>query len=330
MLSGRFILTALIVLGLAPGTFLRTHIDDRPHTYHIHIERLDEVVFDGPLSLTGAWELTSSHDHFGGFSALVADREGTLLAASDRGWMLTLPWSEAVPAEEQARFAFFAERESGPLTMVDLEGLALDPASGTLWGSYENFNRIERVEQSGARTNIAPEAMREWNANSGPETLLRLSDGRFLVLSEGPVIADDPLRTGLLFPDDPLSGAQPIAFGLQTPERFSPVDTTELPDGSLLVLLRRLHVRFPAGFDAAIMRVSLEGIAEGDAIAGEVIASLAGPILSENWEGITFVCESDDCSDPVSARGSVYVISDDNFSVAQRNLLIRFAWPKDG
>ena len=57
---------------------------------------------------------------------------------------------------------------------------------------------------------------------------------------------------------------------------------------------------------------------------GRMIQRLTGGIFADNFEGIAFVPSA---ADP--AKGSVWLIADDNFSVFQRSLLVRFDWPGD-
>jgi hypothetical protein len=52
-----------------------------------------------------------------------------------------------------------------------------------------------------------------------------------------------------------------------------------------------------------------------------VIQRLEGGPFADNFEGIAFTPSPED-----PARGTVWVISDDNFSVFQRSLLVRFDW----
>ena len=169
--------------------------------------------------------------------------------------------------------------------------------------------------------------MRGWSANSGPETIERLPDGSFLVLSEAPEGNGETDRPGLLFAGDPIDNVDPTEFRIITPRRFSPVDATSLPDGTVLILLRRVQASIPVSFDAAIMRADPSTIREGEQWSGEVIARLEGPIYGENFEGIAFVPGYDAGHNESATAGSVYLISDDNFSIFQRNLLVQLALP---
>ncbi len=327
--SRRFLLICAIALGLAPGTFVRTQIDPNRQEIAIKVTPLAERNgVRGELAVTGAWEITASHPFFGGFSALVSAGEGGLIAGSDRGWTLELPLASGEPTGSGAKFFYFATRRDSFREMADLEGMARDPNTGTLWTTYEGFNAVQRDRTDGASARISPKEMRRWSANSGPETIVRLAGGSFIILAEAPDRMDRRDRPGLLFAGDPIEDVQPTEFRIATPRRYSPVDATALPDGTVLILLRRLQISLPATFDAAIMHADPAEIEQGGIWNGEIIANLEGPLFGENFEGIAFVPKESVAEGETSEQsGHIYLIADDNLSVFQRNLLVRLAWP---
>lgn len=318
----RLLLLAVIVIGLAPGTFVRTTTGVRSDVAVVTITSLaPQDGITGPLTLTGTWELTSPHGWFGGFSALTAAGGTSLIAGSDRGWLLDLDLAGHEPRAVPGSFRFVGRRARGRAEVVDLESLARDPASGTLWAAFENFNLVERLAPDGTQTARRPPEMRGWSGNSGPETMERFADGRFLILAEGSERSGLDDRPALLFPGDPLEPNAPLAFRFVSGPEYDPVDATQLPDGRVLVLLRRVKYTVPAQFDTVIAVADPALIRPGEPWDARVFQRLSGPLYGENFEGIAFV---PDPADP--ARGSVWLIADDNFSMFQRNLLLRFAW----
>ncbi len=341
----RLALICAIALGLAPGTFLRTHYDHDPQNIAISVTPLAQSSgVSGQLQVTGVWQLTASSPFFGGFSALVNSgaimgentNEGALLAGSDKGWTLAIPLDAGEPVESGLTFTYFAHRRGSFASMFDLEAMARDPDTGTLWTAYEGFNAVQRDQTDGTSARIAPPEIRRWSANSGPEAMVRLADGRFIILAEAPEGSGHEYdgratRPGVLFAGDPVedAAADPVTFRLSTPPKYSPVDATQLPDGSVLILLRRLQITVPATFDAAIMRADPSDIAAGGVWSGEVIAQLEGSLFGENFEGIAYVSSLQETSpqDQNGREGAIYLISDDNLSVFQRSLLVRLDWP---
>ena len=319
----RLALIAGVMLALTPGTCVRTSIGKRSDPAVVTISpRPERSGVSGELALTGVWELTSPHGWFGGFSALVAGRGQALVAGTDRGFLLDIDLASGRPRAVPGSFRFAGTRTNGRKEVIDLESLARDPASGTLWGGFETRNIVVRYAPDGARGFRAPPAMAGWSENSGPEAMVRLADGRFLVIGEGSVRGSPDQHEALLFAGDPVEGGAPLAFRFAAPAAFDPVDATQLPDGRVLILLRRVAYTLPAAtFDTAIAIADPAGIRAGQPWRARVIQRMAGGIFADNFEGIAFVPSPED-----PARGAVWVITDDNLSVFQRSLLIRFDW----
>ncbi len=325
----RWLLLVVVALGLGPGLFWRTPTGLRSDGAAVSVTRIaDRAGVAGELTLTGAWELSSPHGWFGGFSALVADDEGGLIAGSDRGWLLEIDLSGPAPRAIPESFRFVGRRAGVRDEVVDLESLARDPADGTLWAGFEAFNQIERFAPDGTRTFRAPPEMARWSRNSGAETMERLADGRFVVIAEGPERGGKALHRALLFARDPVEPQTPAAFRFASWPGYDPVDATQLPDGQVLILLRRVEYALPARFDTAIAIADPAAIRPGKPWRGRIIQRLTSGVFADNFEGIAFV---PDPADP--SRGAVWVIADDNFSAFQKSVLVRFDWvgrPENG
>lgn len=318
----RLALLVLTAIALGPGTFLRTQTGKRSDPAVVAITPLAEREgVSGPLALTGAWELTSRHGWVGGFSALVAKGGTGLVAGTDRGFLLDIDLSGAAPRAVPGSFRFVGVTGRGRKEFVDLESLVRDPVTGTLWAGFEYENLVVRYAPDGARRIVAPPEMDKWNRNSGPEAMVRLADGRFLVIAEGPDDGSDTLHEALLFPGDPILGGKPTTFRLRAPADYDPVDATQLPDGRVLILLRRVRYSIPARFDTAIAIADPRQIRAGATWRVRVIERLEGGIFADNFEGLAYIPSAQDPS-----RGAVWVITDDNFSIFQRSVLARFAW----
>ncbi|MEP3052030.1 MAG: esterase-like activity of phytase family protein [Erythrobacter sp.] len=322
----RLILTLAVAIGLSPGTWLRTETTQRDFDAPITVTPIavrDGV--EGPLALTGAWTLSSRNDHFGGYSALIWLGDDRLLAGSDRGRLLEIMLGVEGPVAEGAKLSFVPGRGETKREFSDLEALTIDHSTGTIWAAFESRNIIERRDAQGKVTRRRPPEIGEWSANSGPESLVRFADGRFLLLAEGFSNEDITDRAGLLFASDPAEVTQSTAFRFGSPSRFRPVDAALLPSGEVMILLRRVRYTFPATFDAMLMQADPAEI-EADAVwTGEIVARISGEHFGENLEGITFVPDADN-----PAAGSLYLIADDNLSAFQTSLMLRFAWPIEG
>ncbi len=290
---------------------------------HVSFARLSIAGLPPPgagMKLLDAWQLRSAGDAFGGYSTLVAlDGGEHFLSASDRG--RELRFRDPSLGDPQARMGYFVARGGADKLDVDVEGLTRDPASGTIWASYEQTNRIVRIgPDAGALQAIAPPAMRHWPSNSGPEAILHLADGRFLVLEEaqGEWWSRRP-GAGLLFPGDPVEGSRPERFRFVAPEGFSPTDIAQLPDGRVLILLRKVVFPIPPRFAGALLLADPAEIRPGGVWTGKIVARFAPPLPVDNYEGLEIVPDE-------AGAVIVWIISDDNTAVTQRTLLLKLRW----
>src|SRR6478752_3669230 len=171
------VLLLVVVLGLAPGTWLWSPRPPPDKRQILSFRALPIPDVDlGLLEPAGAWVLDSPNDDFGSYSALVALGDGTLLAASDKGSMMRFSPPGARAALVGIGYA--GQDENRPKWQLDIESMTRDPASGRLWQGFEGNNRIERFDpRSRTRATVRPEAMRDWPGNQGPEAMVRLADG---------------------------------------------------------------------------------------------------------------------------------------------------------
>ena len=314
---------ALVALGLAPGTWLRS---PPPTTNSEQVLRVTPIAVPprqwGPLRLVAAWQLASPNSQFGGFSGLVVLRDGKLLAASDRADMLVMSPPPQTPGAGPVTFSIerYGRFDPTRLGFFDLESLTRDPVSGRLWSAYEQNNFIMRIDEDYRhRWYRRPRAMRNWAADFGPEAMVRLADGRFIVLAERSPRWFAATSPGLVFPYDPIAGAKPFAFKVETPAGYSPTDIAQLPDGRVLVLLRKFRLGLPPTYPCKIAIADPRDLRPGVTWRPRVIADLAAPLPSDNYEGLAIAPDPDGGS-------TVWVISDDNKSGLQRTLLLKLRW----
>ncbi|MBD3731027.1 MAG: esterase-like activity of phytase family protein [Sphingomonadales bacterium] len=322
-MRARLILLALVVLALAPGTWLRSPRGHKDYSQSLSVRKLPDAHGRmGQFDLLGAWELDGRNWRFGGYSALLVMPGGRLLLASDRGDSLTMTAPGAgPPAPVFARFGAHGEAEK---RLSDLESLTADPQRRRVWAGYEGSNTIERLRPGPdgapiAEARFAPPAMHGWGGNTGPEAMVRLRDGRFIVLREVSDGWGSSRHRALLFPGDPVDGAKPIEFSALLPGDYDPSDMAELPDGRVLILLRRIDWSLPPGFATALLLADPAEIRAGKDWGGKIIARIAAPAPPENYEGLAIVPHDD-------GTVGLWIVSDDNTSYFQRSLLLHLAW----
>lgn len=269
----------------------------------------------GPLRLEGAWQLKSRNSLFSGYSALVPLDDGQLLAFSDRGGAMR--FRPPGPLRQRAWFKKlqFTAKLSRDL---DAEAAARDPVTGRIWIATEASNAIARLDPSLQRERrVWPEAMKDWRSAQGPEAMTRLADGRFVVVAEGTEgFLERHRHRALLFPRDPTLRDEPLRFTFVAPAGNLPTELAVLPDGRVLVLLRRLT---PFGFEGRILVADPARIRAGRDWTARHVAMLASPLPTDNFEAMTVTPGED-------GRLILWVMSDDNGALFQRNLLLKFSF----
>jgi hypothetical protein len=317
-MSRRHRLLALcLALAVAPGTWLRSS-EPPPNTEQAlgftplapGAERL------GPFRLAGVWQLTSGNSLFGSYSALVAPAPGQLLAFSDRGDFLAFAAPGSAPAP--VRIGTVPGGATRHKHYRDIEAATRDPVTGRIFLALEGRNAAARYgpDLSFEALRQVPE-MREWRLNSGPEAMVRLGDGRFVVLCE--------CRTGwfsssvhpaLLFAGDPSLAGAAQAFTFAGAEGYRPTAMAELPDGRVLVLVRRLTWPMPPRFRAKLLLADPAEITPGGTWRAAELASIRAPLPVDNFEALAI-------SPGADGALVAWLLSDDNQAPSQRTLLIK-------
>lgn len=314
----RRLLALLLAIGLAP-TWLRDAPAPPNREQRVEAEAVPlaplahQAAALGEFRLDGAWHLVSPHDDFGGFSALLRVEGGQFLALSDLGHALDFPAPGGLTGP--VRLRPIAPQRSYLKSDYDAEAATRDPATGRIWIAWETTNTISRHDPALKREKtVAPPAM-SWGVNSGPESMVRLADGRFLVLREAFTgRAEDRRHAALLFPGDPVEGARPVQFIMSGPRGMQPTDAAQLPDGRVLVLLRKLVWPMPPRFAGSLAIGDPAAIRAGRVWHLREVAKLSSSLAVDNFEGIAIETGE-------NGRVIVWLISDDNGAVSQRTLL---------
>ena len=272
----------------------------------------------GGLEFIAAWELRSKNSDFGGISALTALKDGRFVGIGDAGTLIGFgltndattdrPFIAPLPNLDGPEFNY-KDRDS--------EGIAYDPDSDQFWVSFEAHHAIRRYSGSFARMTgiVRPAAMQNWPKNKGAETIIRLKNGQFIIIAES---VDDGTHPALLFSGDPVErGSNITQFRFRPPVGYRVTDGVQLPDGRIALVNRAIG--FPQGFSAKISLLNPNDISTSTVAAGTVIASLASPLLVGNMEGIAVTTEG--------SRIYLWLVSDNNFSIFQRTILMKLRLP---
>ncbi|KRP96123.1 twin-arginine translocation pathway signal [Bradyrhizobium yuanmingense] len=289
----------------------------------------------GSLDFRSGLVLTSPYRGFGGLSGLrFLDGKGErFLAISDQGgWftgsirysgreMIGLADVEAAPV---------LGADGRPITekrlWYDTESLARD--GNLVYVGLERVNQILRYDfakgATGARGEViaVPPALRKLPYNKGLEAMVVVPKaqgpgksqaqplaGTLIAFSERGLDADGNLLAFLI------GGSTPGQFSVRRSENFDISDAVLLPSGDLLILERKFS--WFTGVNIRIRAIPLKGIAPGAVVDGLTLfaADLGHEI--DNMEGI-------DAHVTADGETVLTLISDDNFSMLQRTLLLQF------
>lgn len=328
----RFVLAGLLLplVWISWGTqrFDPQHYDDRLQVEDIaRSVSTDDRAALGPFAFGGMWRLTGADRRFGGFSALVPHGDGAgLRAISDRNRSLLIDLPVRTGGQAAALPWMLARRWGGRSHFgFDIESAVLDPDTGSLWLGLEAESHVGRADLGHAETHHAnrpaqarffevPE-LRDWPHNGGAEAMARLNDGRWIMLCEACGGGRGGLHLGLIFAGHP-GQTKALKFGLMVPAGFDPVDAATLPDGRVLILVRRLAL-FPLHFEARIVLADFAALNPKRPLPTQELARLDGGTIRENWEGMALLRGEE------PQEFALWLISDANDSAFQETRLLQ-------
>ena len=279
----------------------------------------------GSLQFRSGLVLTSSFRKFGGLSALHLDAKGeNFVMLSDKGDWFTgrLTYNgDALSGLVDVKSAPMRGRDGRLLARrgwFDTESLTFDGTNAYV--GIERVNKIVKFDFSKggilapADVVEAPPEVATLPFNLGLESLVFIGKGHALAgtlmaISEEGLDENDNLLAFLI------GGPTPGIFKIKRTESFDISDATLLPSGHLLILERKFS--FTKGMGVRIRRIPLSAILPGALVDGPVIFDVDLAYEVDNMEGI---------ASHVAPNGDTVItmVSDDNFSLIQRTLLLQF------
>lgn len=230
----------------------------------------------------------------------------------DKGAPSGITSAEIAPIRDKAGNA------SGVKWEFDAEGVAL--RGDKVFVSFERNARVDGYQLENVLTSSVVQSLPvhipayEFRANGGLEALAVAPldsplNGAMVTLSERSVDKADNLFAAVL--DGPKAGV----FTVKRDDPFSITDADFLPNGDLLLLERRFNIA--SGVGMRLRLIKGEDIKKGALVDGEVLLDVGNGYQIDNMEGLS-INEND--------QGEIFVtlISDDNHSFLQRNLLLEF------
>jgi hypothetical protein len=284
----------------------------------------------GLLEFRGGLVLRSTYRQFGGISALRVAADGTrFIAASDKGW-----WLRGRIVYEGTRPVDIAGAEMAPMLAADgrpisargwydTEAIAED--DGTLYVALERVHQIIRFNygRDGLRARgqpiAVPPAFRSLPSNRGIEALVLVPKGLHLAgtliaISERGLDQAGNVNAFLI------GGPAPGNFEVRRRSDYDIGDAALLPGGDVLLLERKFS--WTAGLNVRLRRIALTDIKPGALVDGPVLLEADLGYEIDNMEGLSVHRGAD-------GETVLTLVSDDNFSMLQRTVLLQFVLGED-
>ncbi|MET0706523.1 MAG: esterase-like activity of phytase family protein [Tardiphaga sp.] len=279
----------------------------------------------GSLHYRGGLVLTSKYKEFGGLSGLRLDAKGeNFIAISDKGNWFTgrIAYSgQAMTGLADVEVAPILGADGRPISArgwYDTESIAVDGPN--VYVGLERVHQILKFDfgRDGVRARgeaiPQPPGMRKLPSNGSLESLVvgrrgMALAGTLIAISERGL---DPAGNILAWL---IGGKATTTFSVRRTENYDISDAVQLPSGDLLLLERKFSLLGGAG--VRIRRVALASVVPGATVDGPSIFDADLGYEIDNFEGIeAHVTEEGDTV--------LTLVSDDNFSMLQRTLLLQF------
>ncbi len=283
----------------------------------------------GPLEFIGGLELRGNHPNFGGLSAIRVAADGhKFVGVTDTG-----DWIEGNIVYLNGKLAAVESVTIAPvigpggqrakdLGLWDSESLVTDGDQVFIGIERDHtilaFDRTKGGLRAEGRKIPLPAFVEDWPENRGIEALGILPAGtpyagRLVGLSERSGDRDEP-TDGFVMRKD---GSDAFRFRLARSDGFDITDLDFLPNGDLIVLERYFSPL--RGVAMRLRRVKTAEIKPDALVDGEALLTADKVFHVDNMEGLSIHRDA--------AGATVFtIVSDDNFSVAQRTLLLQFRW----
>lgn len=284
-----------------------------------------ENVF-GRLQFVGGLELSSDNDLFGAMSAIrIADDRSSFIGVADTGH-----WyqgkvdrnTDGVPlgfsSFEMAPILNKEGKHSKAKWNLDAEGIVIKGEH--IYVSFERNSRIDGYALGNPMLSAAVKSLpiqipkREFRDNGGLEAIAKSRidgplKGAIVTFSERSVNAQGNLFAAII--DGPESGV----FFVKRDPPYNITDADFLPNGDLLLLERRFNIA--SGVGMRIRKIDTSTIKKGATVDGDILIDVGSGYQIDNMEGMSVTTDD---------QGEVFItlISDDNHSFLQRNLMLEF------
>ena len=295
---------------------------------HFQVGNRKKIRF-GALRYISGLEYWSLHEDLGGISGIrILEGGRKFLAVSDQGKWFTATLerdpSGKIIAISNAKIAPLLKANGRPITSKrrgDAEGLEI--FGDRVLVSFERRHRINNYPLDLQHLASVPKPFRpsikklKLPNNSGLEAIAvltkaqtaKLSKSTVVVFSENSIDKNGNIR-GFIS-----TRKKWKKFSVKAIGGYKITDATMLPDGDLLLLERQYSVT--TGPLIRMRRISIVDIKPGAVVEGEILFSADNRFQIDNLEGVSAWVNDEN-------QTILTIVSDNNFSFLQRNLMLEF------
>ena len=288
----------------------------------------------GKLSWRGGIELISSQEDFGGLSGIVTGLDGTkFVAVSDKGMWISGDihyGNEKLKSVSNLKISPLRDRRGRPFVKKrysDAESIAPYGAKGLKGKLLIGFERKQRIGiynfgkkglAARERSIKLPKEAKRAKRNKELESVGRFPKGTrlgktIIAISER-FLDNNGNIIGWL-----IGGPTPGRFSVKRIDNFDITDLTITPDNELIILERYFSTL--SGVKMRLRKINTDHIRPGAILDGEVLLETDQRNTIDNMEGLA-------SHRATNGEIRLTLISDDNFNVFQRTLLLQFALKK--
>ncbi|WP_436639563.1 esterase-like activity of phytase family protein [Microbaculum sp. FT89] len=294
-----------------------------------------QAVFGG-LRFLGGIEVDSPDDRFGGLSGIEISGDGRkALLVGDNGdlFSATLDYDDGILAGLSDVAAYrligadgkpLGDKESSDaesLRALGGNGLSDGGVSGDFLIGFERDNRIlqVRVDDNGAPVTAKrlalPDAVAALPENKGLEGIAVIppgapNGGAIVTFAESIVTEEPDVIPGWMIRD-----GETRDLGLKRTSDFNLTDIVALPDGDLIVLERYFSIF--SGVAMRLRRISAAALDGPQPMEATTLLTAGSAREVDNMEGVAVHTDA-------QGRTVLTIISDDNFNLLQRTLILQF------
>ena len=286
----------------------------------------DQAQF-GPLQFVGGLEMVGASSDFGAISGIeLAEDQSKFIAVADTGfWIqgeISRDENNRPTGLENVSMREITGESGAPISakwQADAEGIVADGQNIIV--SFERAHRIANYTQQRDKQPVfeneysPPVPPYELRNNRGFEGIANAPavtplDGALVGISERSL---DKNKNIMGFVQKTIGDS--FEFSVRRKDEFDITDLAFLPNGNLIILERRFNVS--DGIGMRLRHIRAGDVKEGATVDGETLLLADFLYQIDNMEGLTITIDDDGIP-------RLTLVSDDNHSLLQRNLLLEF------